>query len=385
MDAKELYNFILTDSVDTKQQGTRWEHAVKRFLENDPAWSSRLDKVWMWADSPTNNGQKLDLGIDLVARDAKDGSYWAIQAKCYSKSKLAEKDVATFLGYAGIHDTYQHLMIADTTKGGWTANLVKAVMGHDVTKEVVRLGLDDVLNANLEWDSFVLGVEYDSQRRRVYEPRPHQRAAIDGIKDKLSDHDRCTVVMACGTGKTLMALRAAEELCGDGGTVLFLAPSISLVSQSMREWANQVRGKINPYVICSDATASSVGEDDVHETLLDVPFPATTNPHTIAARFKPSPDALNVVFSTYQSIDRVHEAQQMGLPTFDLCVCDEAHRTTGVIDGETSFRKVHDADYIRAGKRVYMTATPRVFGEDAKRRAKSAGTVKILAHFPTAP
>lgn len=378
MDAKELYNFILTDSVDTKQQGTRWEHAVKRFLENDPAWSSRLNKVWMWADSPTNNGQKLDLGIDLVARDAEDGSYWAIQAKCYSKSKLAEKDVATFLGYAGIHDTYQHLMIADTTKGGWTANLVKAVMGHDVTKEVVRLGLDDVLNANLEWDSFVLGVEYDSQRRRVYEPRPHQRAAIDGIKDKLSDHDRCTVVMACGTGKTLMALRAAEEICGDGGTVLFLAPSISLVSQSMREWANQVRGKINPYVICSDATASSVGEDDVHETLLDVPFPATTNPHTIAARFKPSPDALNVVFSTYQSIDRVHEAQQMGLPTFDLCVCDEAHRTTGVIDGETSFRKVHDAGYIRAGKRVYMTATPRVFGEDAKRRAKSA-TVQIAS------
>lgn len=378
MDAKELYDFILADSVDTKQQGTRWERAVKRFLENDAAWAGRLDKVWMWEDAPTKpEGQKADLGIDLVARDAEDGSYWAIQAKCYSKSKLAEKDVSTFLGYAGLHDTYQHLIIADTTREGWTANLTKAVSGGDVTKDVTRLSLDDVLAANLEWDGFVLGIEYDSDKRHVFEPRPHQREAIDGIKAKLADHDRCSVFMACGTGKTLMALRAAEELC-PGGTVLFLAPSISLVSQSMREWANQVRGRLNPYVICSDATASKMGEDEVRETLLDVPFPATTNPHTIAARFKPSPEALNVIFSTYQSIDRVHEAQGMGLPAFDLCVCDEAHRTTGVIDGETAFRKVHDAEYIRAAKRVYMTATPRVFGEDAKKKAQQA-TVQIAS------
>lgn len=378
MDAQELYDYILADSVDTKQQGTRWEHAVKRFLENDAAWAGRLDKVWMWEDAPTKpEGQKVDLGIDLVARDAEDSSYWAIQAKCYSKSKLAEKDVSTFLGYAGLHDTYQHLIIADTTREGWTANLTKTVRGGDVSKDVTRLGLEDVLHANLEWDGFVHGVEYDSSKRHVFEPRPHQREAIDGIKAKLADHDRCSVFMACGTGKTLMALRAAEELC-PGGTVLFLAPSISLVSQSMREWANQVRGRLNPYVICSDATASKMGEDEVRETLLDVPFPATTNPHTIVARFKPSPDALNVVFSTYQSIDRVHEAQGMGLPAFDLCICDEAHRTTGVIDGETAFRKVHDAEYIRAAKRVYMTATPRVFGEDAKKKAQQA-TVQIAS------
>lgn len=377
MDANEIYSQIITESVDTKQQGTRYERAVKWFLENDPAWSSRLDQVWMWADSPTNGGDKGDYGIDLVARDATDGSYWAIQAKCYSKNKLAEKDVATFLGFAGIHDTYQHLMIADTTPGGWTGNLAKIASGEDVSKDLVRLSLDDMLEANLEWESFAVGVEYDSATRKVYDPRPHQRAAIDGIRETLADHDRCSVFMACGTGKTLMALRAAEELVGDGGTVLFLAPSISLVSQSMREWSNQVRGKINPYVICSDASASSLDEES-YGTLMDVPFPATTNPHTIAARFKPSPNALNVVFSTYQSIDRVHEAQRLGLPDFDLCICDEAHRTTGVIDGEAAFRKVHGADYIQAAKRVYMTATPRVFGEDAKKRAKQA-TVEVAS------
>lgn len=377
MDIKDIYEQIVSESVDTRQQGTRYEHAVKWFLENDPAWSSRLEKVWMWADSPTNGGDKGDYGIDLVARDATDGTYWAIQAKCYGKNKLAEKDVATFLGFAGIHDTYQHLMVADTTPGGWTGNLAKVASGGDVSKDLVRLSLDDMLEANLEWESFAVGVEYDSASRKVHEPRPHQRAAIDGVGRALADHDRCSVFMACGTGKTLMALRAAEELVGDGGTVLFLAPSISLVSQSMREWANQVRGRINPYVICSDATASSM-DDESYGTLLDVPFPATTNPHTVASRFKPSPDALNVVFSTYQSIDRVHEAQELGLPGFDLCFCDEAHRTTGVIDGETSFRKIHDAGYVRAEKRVYMTATPRIFGEAAKKKAKE-GAVEVAS------
>lgn len=376
MDARELYDFIVADSVDTRQQGTRYERAVKRFLENDPAWASRLDGVWLWADSPTNGGDRADLGIDLVARDASDGTYWAIQAKCYGKDKLAERDVATFLGYAGIRDTYQHLMIADTTPGGWTGNLAKVVRGTDVSKEIVRLSLDDVLESNLEWDGFALGVEYDSSNREVHDLRKHQIEARAGIVEKLAENDRCCVFMACGTGKTLMALRTAEEMC-PGGTVLFLAPSISLVSQSMREWSDQVRGRINPYVICSDATASSVS-DESYGTLMDVPFPATTNPHTIAARFRPAPGALNVVFSTYQSIDRVHEAQELGLPEFDLCFCDEAHRTTGVIDGESSFRKIHDPSYVRARKRVYMTATPRIFGEDAKKKAKE-GTVEIAS------
>lgn len=372
MNAKAIYEQILSESVDKRQQGTRYEHAVKWFLENDPAWSSRLDGVWLWADSPTNGGDRGDYGIDLVARDGVDGTYWAIQAKCYSKSKLAEKDVATFLGFAGIRDTYQHLMIADTTRDGWTKNLSKVASGEDVAKELVRLSLDDMMGANLDWGNFILDVEYDSSHRTVFEPRPHQREAIDGIKNTLADHDRCMAVMACGTGKTLMALRAAEELAGDGGTVLFLAPSISLVSQSMREWSNQVRGRINPYVICSDSTASNAEDAESYGTLLDVPYPATTNPRTVAARFRRSDVALNVVFSTYQSIDRVHEAQELGLPEFDLAICDEAHRTTGVLDGETSFRMIHDAAYIRARRRVYMTATPRIYGEDAKKKAKQA-------------
>lgn len=367
-DIEDIFERIIEESTDTKQQGSRYERAVKYFLENDPAWSSRLDMVWLWKDAPTNDGGSLDLGIDLVALDY-DGSYWAIQSKCYSKKKLYESDVTTFIGTAALDSRYEHMMIADTVQE-WSQNLLKVVNNSHNSKDVVRVSIDDIKAANLGWSSFVNGAPY--VERKVLEPLPHQQKAIDGVKATLAGHDRCSVFMACGTGKTLMALRAAEELC-PGGTVLFLAPSISLVSQSMRVWSNQVQTKINPFVICSDATASDLGEDaESYGTLLDVPFPATTNPQTIANRFHTIHEGLNVVFSTYQSIDKVHKAQELGLPDFDLAICDEAHRTTGVLDGETSFRMIHDAEYIHAAKRMYMTATPRIFGEDAKKKAKSA-------------
>ncbi|RSX49097.1 DNA helicase restriction enzyme type III Res subunit [Bifidobacterium castoris] len=184
--------------------------------------------------------------------------------------------------------------------------------------------------------------------------------------------------MACGTGKTLTALRLCEQYPGTGGgTVLFLAPSISLVSQSMRDWVNQTRGHINVYVVCSDAKASKVSEE-AYGQLSDIPFPATTSAETVASRFSPKPTALNVVFSTYQSIDVIHEAQKLGLPDFDLIVCDEAHRTTGVMDGEGAFQRVHDNDFIHGKKRLYMTATPRIYGEGAKNKAAD-GAVEIAS------
>lgn len=164
-----------------------------------------------------------------------------------------------------------------------------------------------------------------------------------------------------------------------GGVVLFLAPSISLVSQTMRGWIDQVRGRINAYVVCSDGKASKLRDDESYGQLSDIPYPATTNADTIAARFRKRNDALNVVFSTYQSIDVVAKAQKLGLPDFDLIVCDEAHRTTGVVNGEGAFQKVHDNDFIHAAKRVYMTATPRIYDTSAKRKAEAMNAVAIAS------
>lgn len=374
MGIDEIFTRIVAESVDKREQGTRFECAVEFFLEHDPSWLERITQVWLWDEAPTNDGT-MDTGIDLVAED-EDGSYWAIQAKCYSKPKLAAGDVSTFFMNALADDRYQHYMLADTTSG-YTSVLEEFMLSHPGL-DLVRLDLDTMRQSNLDWGAFLDGTE--SSTRVTYDPRPHQREAIDAVKTELKDHDRCSLVMACGTGKTLTSLRLVEEQVGEGGTVLFLAPSISLVSQSMRDWVNQTRCRINVYVVCSDGKASKLSKSDQESygQLTDIPFPATTNPVTVAQRFKPREDALNVVFSTYQSIQVVHDAQELGLPQFDLTICDEAHRTTGVMDGEAAFQKVHDADFIRSSKRLYMTATPRIFGEGAKNKAKE-GAIEIAS------
>lgn len=227
--------------------------------------------------------------------------------------------------------------------------------------------------SGLDWSPFLEGKA--GRERVTYDARPHQRDAIEAIGAAFAENDRCKAIMACGTGKTLMALRLAEDYLGGRGTVLFCAPSISLVGQSMREWLAQSRVPLAPLVVCSDAKASRV-EDAIPMTLDAFEYPATTRPDRLHAAWEASHDngGLTVVFSTYQSIDVVHAAQQMGLPDFDLIVCDEAHRTTGsALPGvskqeASSFMKVHYDENVRGRKRLYMTATPRVYGETAKRK-----------------
>lgn len=370
---EELFARIVAESVDKREQGTRFERLVQWFLSNDPSWVERITEVWLWDDAPEELRKgHADTGIDLVALD-EDGSYWAIQAKCYTGRKLSEGDVSTFFMNALADDHYGHFMIADTAPA--VTKTFENFMNDHPDRDIVRLDLDTMRHANLDWDAFEAGSR--SGVRTTYDPRPHQVEAIDAVKRELADHDRCSLVMACGTGKTLTALRLCEQYPGAGGTVLFLAPSISLVSQSMRDWVNQTRGRINVYVVCSDAKASKVPEE-AYGQLSDIPFPATTNAQTVANRFRPKPDALNVVFSTYQSIDVIHQAQELGLPGFDLIVCDEAHRTTGVMDGEGAFQRVHDNEFIHGAKRLYMTATPRIYGEGAKNKAAD-GAVEIAS------
>ncbi|WP_195620273.1 type ISP restriction/modification enzyme [Bifidobacterium dentium] len=369
----DIFNRIVAESMDKREQGTRFEHAVAWFLRNDPAWSERIKRVWLWDEAPTNAGEQ-DTGIDLVALD-EDGTYWAIQAKCYSGTKLALTDVGTFFANALADKRYQHYMIADTASG-YTSNLEDYINKYP-DLDIVRLDSDTMRDANLDWDAF----EHDRQpgERKLKKPWPHQREAIDAVKKELSHADRCSLVMACGTGKTITSLRFTEEFIGNGGDILFLAPSISLVSQSMRDWVNQVSDRIHVYVVCSDGKASKLrNAAESYGQLSDIPFPATTNPVTVTSRFKPRKDALNVVFSTYQSIQVIHDAQELGLPDFDLTICDEAHRTTGVIDGEAAFQKVHDADYIHSRKRLYMTATPRIFSQKAQNKAVE-GAIEIAS------
>ncbi len=364
---------IVNASISEKEKGAKYEAACVWYLRNDPFWAQRFERVGTleealgWEDCPVHDTQ--DTGIDLVAHDVEDGSWWAIQCKCYDARKLLPKKVCdSFFARALGDKTVGRYMIMTTAKG-IARNLRQQV---DNTGTMV-IDTAKMYVSKLDWTPFVDGS--GASAREVYDPLPHQRAAMDGIEEAFEGHDRCKAVMACGTGKTLMSLRLAEEYLQGRGLVLFCAPSISLVGQSMREWLSQSKVPLAPLVVCSDSKASR-REDAVPMTLASFEYPATTRPDRLIAAYEAcrGNDGLVVVFSTYQSIDVIHAAQAMGLPDFDLIVCDEAHRTTGsALPGvpkaeASSFMKVHYDENVRGRKRLYMTATPRIYGETAKRR-----------------
>ena len=374
---KKIYDalsFIRNTAKSEKDKGTKFERLSRFFLKNDPLWSERFSEVWMWKDAPTNTG--ADIGIDLVAKDKEDGSFWAIQCKCYSDDDtLRYADVGTFYGKTGNKGVYEHTMII-TSAGRFSTHL------DEVAKEwgTIRIFLDEMASSNIDYEPWIKG---KTTTKRIYqEPRQHQIEAIDDCIQGFREHDRGQLIMACGTGKTLTALRLAERLFKEegkiGGRVLFLAPSIALVGQSMRAWANQVKIPMVCAVVCSDAKASSTDSDLWESSLKDLPYPASTDPELLYEQLQAVDDKNEfvVVFSTYQSIQVVADAQKRGLPTFDLIICDEAHRTTGVVAAGISkkeiseYVKVHDNSIVLGKKRLYMTATPRLYGDRAKKIAK---------------
>ncbi|MBQ9000457.1 MAG: DEAD/DEAH box helicase family protein, partial [Eggerthellaceae bacterium] len=372
--SKTVYYVIdwIRDTAESESdKGTKFERASRYYLKNDPLYSARFADVWMWKDAPTNNGH--DIGIDLVAQDAEDGSYWAIQCKCYDEeSTLDYKTVSTFFGAQGNNDTYAHNMLISTTEN-LTPNLDKVLTDWST----VRLFPSEMDQAEIDWQPFIEGKE--TAERKLHEPRQHQERAIADCIKGFETSDRGKLIMACGTGKTLTSLRLTEEVVGAGGFVLFLAPSIALVGQSMRAWVNQSKLPMKVAVVCSDEKASDVSGDTWETSLKDLPYPATTDPKLLFDQIdgKKAADGLTVIFSTYQSIQVVSDAQKLGLDTFDLIICDEAHRTTGAKESNASnddisqFVKVHDNNIVSARKRLYMTATPRIFGDKVKTMAKA--------------
>ena len=365
---------IVNGSLTEKEKGTKYELACVWYLKNDPYWSGRFSRVGTleeslsWPDCPIHDSQ--DTGIDLVAQTEVGGYWCAIQCKCYDSKKDLPKGVCDSFFARTAYDEGVDERIVMTSAAGPGKHLADMLDKSGA----MLIDTQKMASSNLDWTSFVEGAP--AGERVTHDLRPHQLRAVESIVAAFADHDRCKAVMACGTGKTLMSLRLAEGYVGRGA-VLFCAPSISLVGQSMREWMAQARVPMTPLVVCSDSKASRL-EDSMPDSLACFEYPATTNPETLAASFvacrAANPDGIVAVFSTYQSIDVIHRAQGLGVPEFDLVVCDEAHRTTGAalpgIPAEvaSAFMKVHYDENVRAGKRLYMTATPRIYGETAKRR-----------------
>lgn len=206
--------------------------------------------------------------------------------------------------------------------------------------------------------------------------RPHQKTAIVDVLEGFKTADRGKLIMACGTGKTYTALKIVEEITKGDGNVLFLVPSISLLNQTLLEWTKECNYDYQVYAICSDPKVTKSSKETV-DNLADTIVPATTNVESLVDGYTNLWNALGkkgirFFFSTYQSIDVISKFQKITGLEFDITICDEAHRTTGVTlagDDESSFVKVHDNDIIHSKKRLYMTATPRIYGDESKKKA----------------
>ena len=355
----------------TVEKGRSFERLVKAFLEQDKAQSERFAKVWMWGDWPGNDGRH-DTGIDLVAEERDTGHLVAIQCKFYGEdNSIALGQLNNFLAAYGSIQFASGIMVATTDN--WNRNAENAIR-ETRDKPVTRWGPDIFENSSIDWSAFDLDNPSGALRRPTKILRDYQQEALDAVIDGLNQNDRGKMIMACGTGKTFTALRIAEQQVGAGGTVLFLTPSISLLSQSLLDWANDADVPLKTFAVCSDTKAGKRSSDDEDISPYDLRDTPSTNPDHLVARYNAAKrdGYMTAIFSTYQSLDVVSEAQEKGLPQFDLIICDEAHRTTGVSlvgQSESNFQRVHDNGFVDADKRLYMTATPRIYGDRAKRKA----------------
>ena len=392
----EIIHKFRAESFTQRDKGTQFERLMRSWLLSDPRYSNLTD-VWLWEDFPCRRDfGGSDTGIDLVAR-TDTGQYWAIQCKCYKEDAVIDKPaVDSFLATSSRTftdvDTLQTTSFSQrlwiSTTNHWGRNAEESIQNQH--PPVNRVGLVDLQISPVDWKLLLDGLTGKSALVEGKKPMHHQLNAISEADKYFSNHDRGKLIMACGTGKTYTALKIAEQMLPDKGLVLFLVPSISLLGQSLNAWCADATKPIKAICICSDARASRKIKkdfDDTNDSVVDLAVPATTNPKSIAKQLElyRLHDGLTVVFSTYQSIEAVRAAQVETLKetggsygTFDLIVCDEAHRTTGVKlsnTDESNFTKIHDADYIKGLKRLYMTATPRLYGDNAKAKASEKDAV----------
>ena len=368
---RQLLHEFNESSTSKADKGRIFEEFCQAFFRTDTLFANRFDEVWLWNSWPGRDGE-TDSGVDLVAKEAVTGDLVAIQCKFYDPTvTISQSHLAKFLNVLGRPEFTSGIFISTTSKP-WSPKADDQCARFG--KPVAKFGVQNFEDSKVDWGQFRLELPTDLRLEAPKELRPHQTKAIDDVINGLNENDRGQLIMACGTGKTFTSLRLAERQVGQGGNVLFLVPSINLLSQSVKAWAEDASLPIRSFAVCSDSRAGrrDRGEDASPNDLI---FPASTDVESLAKRYQEvaSDEAMNVVFSTYQSIDVVGECQQHGIPEFDLIIADEAHRTTGVtLDGEehSTFTRVHYDDHVSGKKRLYMTATPRVFADRTKAKAK---------------
>ncbi|MDR1035542.1 MAG: DEAD/DEAH box helicase family protein [Deltaproteobacteria bacterium] len=371
------------------EKGDWFERLMVDFLKTTPVYDDRFTDVWQWRDFAARGGiGENDAGIDIVAVTA-DSEFWAVQAKFFQDgSHISKSDLDGFLAtsgrsfnFCGKSINFSRRLLMSTTNA-WSANAENAIRNQTVP--VSSFCLADLRNADVDWRLLEQGLFGADARPPRKEIRDYQQECVDNARIIYKTNNRGKICLACGTVKTFLSLKIAESETGGKGLVLFLAPSIALVGQTLLEWSSDAARPFFGFCVCSDQNVSrgssrlSDGDDMDSYSTVDLPLPVTTSPEQIANYLKRARkrhvNRLSVIFSTYQSA-----GARIAGSKFDLMICDEARRTTGLegIEGgsETSsfFTKIHDDSFLPASKRLYMTATPRLYVGNAMAQAKERG------------
>ncbi|MFN4950793.1 MAG: DEAD/DEAH box helicase [Flavobacteriales bacterium] len=384
---KILEKYRLTASSE-KDKGDKFERLIQAFFKSDSLYRDDFISVDLWKDFKYKQQfGDIDLGIDLVGY-TKDGKYWAIQCKFYADdAKLSSHNVQGLLSEGGkqFKDDEGNLVqfsvncLVSTAYMG--INAQKKTWNRTI--EFIDIHRGKLEKSDVDWEALDRGIYGKDAQLPKKNLRPHQTEALNYTNIHFQSNDRGKLIMACGTGKTFTALRIAEKQTNNKGTVLFLVPSIALLGQTLREWKSDTETNIHAICICSDPEISKkIGRNEEMDTdrIDELAYPASTDVDQVLQQFENiknrSEEGMTVVFSTYQSIDVISKSQKKllenGFPEFDLIICDEAHRTTGVTlagNDESTFTKVHNNDFLKSKKRLYMTATPRLFSDDSKSKA----------------
>ncbi len=351
---------ICNDEGNTK--GSLFEKLVRSFLKTDNLYADRFVEVYAWKDYPGRNGRG-DFGVDLVGVE-QDGQLCAIQCKFFDKTTLTKRSIDSFLE-AGSRSEFDSMMLV-YVGGGYGKNVQDALEGHGCKV----LNFESLSESNVEWPDLAAGLT-DIKPRKARPLWDHQKEAMSNVISKLENNNRGQLIMACGTGKTLTSLRLAEKTVGEGGLVLYAVPSISLMRQVIRNWAGD-RTLQHGYVgVCSDNTVSR-GQTDI--PIIEMEIGVSTDEDRIASVMRRDSSKMTVIFTTYQSMEVIEKAQKLSGEPFDLVLCDEAHRTTGVEKG-SAFTIIHDDEKIQARKRIYMTATPKIYKRAVKTKAANEDVV----------
>ncbi|UJF15962.1 DEAD/DEAH box helicase family protein [Jeotgalibaca sp. MA1X17-3] len=390
----ELMNEIDEHPREQRDRGTLFEHLVKAYLTYEPMYQQLFDEVWLLHEVPEEYGiSRKDTGTDLVAINHQTKELTAIQAKYYSEDTSINKGIIdSFLNEVG-KTVYSNGIIITSTDN-WTNNAEEAL--NDRSKPITRISLSQLRDSRVDWSAYSFSKPEEVVLQVAKTPRKHQKEAIQKVVDGFKEVDRGKLIMAPGTGKTYTSLQIAEEMLKDKKEplkVLYLVPSIQLLSQSLRGWSGDTRYQMETLAVCSDrkVTKGPGGTELEDIAASDIGFPATTDYQrllkyqtTIEESHKKF-DML-VVFSTYHSTGVIQQAQAEGFYEFDLIIADEAHRTTGIRkenEEGSPFVKVHNNDLIKGKKRLYQTATPRVYGDNAKQKAEEMSVVIADMNDPT--